>query len=174
MENVALYDLISRFNRSVLHHSMVPMDMVSGWPAVSVVGRTLAVTIPYFNRQVEQGRVALYPIYCSVTIPANQPDRILDFTVYPNQPQWQDVVYGKPCGYFKHEALNDVKTRGDYQKLCKELYGYYDLMLEAIRERKPFVQQPQMVALFTKLMEPGLYPQYLKINSKFDGNLCRL
>ena len=174
METISVYDLVSRFNRSMLHHSLIPMDLVSGWPAVSVFGKTLAVTIPYFGRRVEEGKVALYPIYCSVTVAANHPERILDFTIYTNQPQWQDVVYGKPCGYFKHEALQDVKTKGEYQKLCRELYGYYDRMLEAVRERKAFTQEPQMIALFSKLMEPGLYPQYLKINRKFYSNLCRL
>lgn len=174
MENLSVYEIITRFNRSVMHHSLIPMDLASGWPAISVRGKTLAITIPYFSRRAEQGRVALYPIYCSVTLAVSQPDRVLDFTIYPHQPDWQDVVYGRPCGYFKHQALEKVKTRGEYQKLCRELYGYYDQMILAIQQKKPFAQEPQMVCLFSKLMEPGLYPQYLKINHKFYAHLCRL
>ena len=35
-------------------------------------------------------------------------------------------------------------------------------------------EEAQMIKLFSKLMEPGLYPQYLRMNKKFYSHFCRL
>lgn len=101
-------------------------------------------------------------------------NRLLDFTTYPHQKEWREVDYDKPSGYFKHKALEDVKTKREYQVLCRRLYSYYDQMIAAILEKKPFEQEEEMIALFSKLMEPGHYEQYLRINKKFYSYFCQL
>ena len=138
------------------------------------VGKTLCLTIPYYARSVTSDRIALYPIYCSVTFPVANPDRLMDFTVYPHQRMWSDVQYSEPVGYFKHEALADVTTKGEYKELVMQLFAYYDKMIQAVLNKKPFVEEDKMIKLFTKLMEPGQYPQYLRMNKKFYSHFCRL
>lgn len=174
MENFSTYNLISEFNRSEFRRKAIPQNLFSGWPCVHTVGKTLCLTIPYYARSATSESIALYPIFCSVTFPVGNPDRLMDFTIYPHQRLWADVDYQKPVGYFKHAALDDVKTKSEYQALCKELYGYYDEMITAVTNRKPFAHEEQMIELFSKLMEPGQYPQYLRLNKKFYSHFCRL
>ena len=47
-------------------------------------------------------------------------------------------------------------------------------MIAAILEKKPFAQEEEMIGLFSQLMEPGHYEQYLRINKKFYSYFCRL
>lgn len=174
MDSFSTFKLVSDFNRSEFRRKAIPHNLFSGWPCVHTVGKTLCMTIPYYARTSTSERIALYPIYCSVTFPVMNPDRLMDFTVYPHQRLWSDINYSEPIGYFKHEALADIKTKGEYKELVMQLYGYYDSMILAVLAKKPFVEEAQMIKLFSKLMEPGLYPQYLRMNKKFYSHFCRL
>lgn len=172
-EQFSTYQMVSDFNHSDFRRKVIPQELVSGWPCIQKIGRTLCITIPYYARSVEEGKVALFPLYCSVTFPLGNRNRLMDFTLYPNQKDWRDIDYTRPVGYFKHEALKDVGTKEEYQALCRELYSCYDQMVTAIRNEKPYDGE-EMTALFTKLMEPGHFPQYLRINRKFYSYFCKL
>lgn len=174
MENISTYKLVSDFNHSDFRRKAIPHNLFSGWPCLHMIGKTLCLTIPYYARTATSDRMALYPIYCSVTFPVTNPDRLMDFTVYAHQRLWSDVNYSEPVGYFKHEALADVKTKGEYKELVGQLFGYYDKMILAVLSKKRFEEEDQMIELFTKLMEPGQYPQYLRLNKKFYSHFCRL
>ncbi|MCH5211614.1 MAG: hypothetical protein J1G06_01225 [Oscillospiraceae bacterium] len=171
-ENISIKKIIKEFNSGEFRRSSIPLEVVSGWPCLSRLGKTLCLTIPYFSRKAVDKKAALYPIYCSVTIPLGNPEKIVDYTLYPIQKEWKDVDYKKPVGYFKHEALNDVATKGEYTALRDELYGYIDEMAKSIINGKPFEQAEAASKLFSKLMEPGLYPYYLRINKKFYSFFC--
>lgn len=174
MDNFSTYKLISEFNHSDFRRKAIPQNLFSGWPCIHTVGKTLCMTIPYYSRSATCEKIALYPIYCSVTFPVTNPDRLMDFTVYPYQKTWSDIDFTKPVGYFKHPALNDVTTKTEYKELCMRLYGYFDKMVLAVMNKKPFDEEQEMIELFSKLMEPGLYPQYLRLNKKFYTHFCRL
>lgn len=174
MDNFSTYKLISDFNRSDFRRKSIPQELFVGWPCVQKVGKTFCMTIPYYSRKMVGNTVELYPIYCSVTVPVANPDRVMDFTIYPHQKDWADLDYKKPVGYFKHPALDDVKTKGEYQQLVQQLFGYYDKLVQAVMNKKPFAEEKEMIELFSKLMEPGQFPQYLRINQKFYGYFCRL
>ena len=136
MEKINVYELIRRFNKSEIRKNMIPQELVSGWPSIRRLGKTLCLTIPYYGRQIQKERVLLYPLFCSVTVPVGNPDRVMDFTIYPHQKEWKDVDYQTPAGVFKHKALADVKTKAEYDRLCLELYGYFDSMVDAVRNRQ--------------------------------------
>lgn len=172
-EKISVRKLISDFNKSELHHKMIPMGMASGWPCIRTMGNTLCITIPYFSRSVAEDKVALNAIYCSVTVPVMNPDRLMDFTIYPYKREWEDVDYENPVGFFPHEALEGLK-RTEYKALCDQLYDCYDLMVESVRNQEEFKEQDQMIALFSRLMEPAHFPQYLRINKMFYSVFCRL
>lgn len=173
-EKISISDLVSEFNRSELRHSMVPMELASGWPSIHRMGKTLCITIPYFSRGVvEGGKIALKPISCSVTLPVRNPKVLMDFTIYTYRRDWDDIDFEKPAGFFPHEALAGVK-RSEYNAMCDQLFGYYDEMVDAVLNNRPFDRQDEMSQLFKKLMEPCHYPQYLRINKKFYSNICGL
>ncbi len=173
-DDFSTLQLISDFNHSDFRRKSIPQEMVSGWPCLQRMGKTLCITIPYYARSFKQDKVALFPLYCSATFPIGNPDRLVDYSVYPYQSEWQDIDYTRPVGYFRHAALADVKTKEEYQALCRELYGYFDQMAAAVLDKRPFEKEQEMIPLFTKLMEPGHYPQYLKINRKFYSCFCQL
>lgn len=174
MEQVKMKELISIFNHSELRRKLIPSDLASGWPCIRMIDGRLCVVIPYFHRRPGEKGFTLYPIYCSVTIMWKNPGRILDFTIYHTLSEWKDVDYSKPVGLFKHKALEDVKTRGEYLELCDKLYGYYDEMVQAVLHNRPFRKEEEMAGLFSKLMEPSLYPYYERINKKFYSNFYRV
>ena len=169
----SVYQLIRSFNRSDFRRKSIPQELVSGWPAIRRLGKTLCVTIPYYARSRAGDRTGLYPLYCSATVPLGNPDMLMDYTLYPHQRGWQELDWSKTVGTFPHEALQGV-GRKEYQDLCARLYDYYDQMVQAILHRRPFGAQAEMSALFCRLMEPGQYPQYLRIDPKFYRFFCPL
>ena len=173
MSEINIFQIVKQFNRSDFRRSSIPMGLVSGWPCIRQAGKALALTIPYFSRTPGKEKTAIYPIYCSATILIKNPDRLMDFTVYPYQTEWKGIDYTKPAGYFKHKALDDVHTKEEYEALRGQLYDCYDAMAAAIMANRPFDREKEMIRLFSKLMEPGHFPQYLKINKKFYGYFCR-
>ena len=64
MEQINTYQLISAFNRSDFRRKVIPQELVSGWPCIQKIGRTLCITIPYYARRPEKNKIALYPLYC--------------------------------------------------------------------------------------------------------------
>ena len=172
LKEISVAKTLKTFNSSDFRRKSIPMELGYGWPAIIRCGKMLCITIPYY-RSIRNGTVYdLYPPVCSVTVPLGNPDRILDFTMYPYEKGWQDVDFGKPAGTFKHDALAGVKKE-EYGRMKEQLYAYYDEMVQAVSEKKPFEGQKQMTELFAKLMEPGLYPYYVRINQKFYSSLGR-
>lgn len=171
-EKILINNLVSTFNHSELRHQIIPMGMASGWPCIHMLGNTLCITIPYFSWSLaEDKKVLLHSIYCSVTVPVMTPNRLMDFTIYPYQRSWDDINHDGPVGTFPHKALEGVK-RSEYKEMCRQLYDYYDELVDAIRNNRPFEQEEETKDLFSKLMEPALYPQYLRINKKFYSHFC--
>ena len=170
---ISVRELMVQFSKSDFHKKSIPMGMAAGWPCIHWMGKTVCITIPYFSRSVREEKVALHSIYCSVTFPVANSDKIMDFTIYPYQREWADVDYKNPIGTFPHEALDGV-DKNEYKELRRELYRYYDELLDAVRNKRKFTQEEEMTALFSRLMEPALYPQYLKLNRKFYSYFCKL
>lgn len=171
MQIPSVYQLIRSFNRGEFRRKSIPQELVSGWPAIRRLGKTLCVTIPYYARGRAEDKTILYPLYCSATVPLGNPDMLLDYTVYPHQQGWQDLDWSKPVGSFPHEALAGI-GRKEYQALCARLYNYYDEMVRAILQGKPFAAREEMGELFCRLMEPDQYPQYLRIDQRFYRFFC--
>lgn len=169
---ISIRSLIKAFNQSALRNQIIPLGLATGWPAVTRMGETLCITLPYFSSTRTAEGVMLNSIYCSVTVPIFNPDKLMDFTIYPYHNLWQDIPYDRPVGIFPHEALKGL-GRKEYHQLCEQLYDYYDQLLEAVTQGKPFGKQTEMMELFSRLMEPALYPQYLRINKKFYSTFAK-
>lgn len=57
--------------------------------------------------------------------------------------------------------------------MCDKLFDYYDKMVQAVLSNKTFAEEAEMAELFSKMMEPSLYPYYEKINKKFYSNFYK-
>lgn len=165
--------LLSRVNHGSFRRAFIPMELAAGWPCLRNMNGELGVTIPYFSRRVTTDTIELYPISCALTVLLDNPNRICDYTVFRYQPDWADVDFEKPCGYFKHEALKGI-DRDTYREMCGQLYACYDNMAYCIQQGIPFEKAGEMEKLFSVLMEPGLYPYYRKLNEKFYSTFCKL
>lgn len=174
MEESKMKELIHTFNRSELRRKLIPAELASGWPCIQRIKGKLCVVIPYFNRMPVENGYALYPIYCSVTVLWKAPEKLLDFTIYHMLKEWENVDYSNPVGFFKHKALEDVRTRKEYVALCDKLYECYDEMVLAVLNGRPFEGEEKMTKLLSKLMEPSLYPFYEQINKKFYSNFYKV
>lgn len=170
---ISVRKLVTQFNKSDFHNKVIPIGMAAGWPCIHKMGKNTCITIPFFSSFVSENKVLLNSIYCSVTFPVENPDRIMDYTIYPYQKEWKEVDYENPVGEFPHDAIAGVR-RDEYNELKKQLYQYYDEMLDAVRNLRVFEQEDEMQKLFSRLMEPDLYPQYLRINRKFYSYFCEL
>lgn len=173
MKEIHIEEIVKAVNTGAFRRSSIPAELASGWPCVHYMGKTPCVTIPYFLRKLENEKVALYPLYCSVTVPLGNPDRILDFTVFPYRSDWRDIDYKCPAGYFRHAALANV-TRSQYKQMCQQLFACYDNMIVCMLMGCDYQDGGVMTSLFTALMEPCLYEQYLKINKQFYMNFVKL
>ena len=173
MNEIHIQEIISAVNRGSFRNTSIPAELASGWPCVHYIGKTLCVTIPYFSRALSNDRVLLYPLYCSVTVPIKNPERIMDFTIYQYHPDWMGINYAHPCGFFRHEALKNVK-RSQYKQMCSKLYMYYDIIIAQMLSGMEAIGNEEMVSLFTQLMEPCHFEQYLKINTQFYSRYCKL
>lgn len=167
MEKKTVFDIVKEFDSSEFRKNSIPMGYAQGWPAVRIYNGTMLLTVPYFRRQIEKERAALYPIYCSVTFPLSNPTHIMDYTVYPLQKDWYDVDYKNPAGYFEMKNNAVFENSADYRNQCAKLYGLYSQFCLSAQKKEPFVNYAQMAELMQKLLEPALRPYYLRINSGF-------
>ena len=173
MNEIHIKEIISAVNNGRFRKSSIPTQLASGWPSIHYIGKTLCVTIPYFSRAIKNDKVLLYPLYCSVTVPLGNIERIMDFTVYRYHPDWMGVNYDQPCGYFRHDALKNV-TRSQYQQMRTQLFEYYDILIAQMVSGMEIKVNTDMINLFTQLMEPCHFEQYLRINKQFYSNFCKL
>ena len=173
MKEIHIAEILTAVNASSFRRTSIPAELAAGWPSIHFIGNILCVTIPYYFRKLEDTKVALYSLYCSVTVPVGNPERVIDFTIFRYHRDWADIDFDHVCGYFKHAALASV-TRSQYKQMCKQLYAYYDKLLACMLAKCDYQDGGEFASLFTTLMEPCHYEQYLKINKQFYSHFCKL
>lgn len=173
MKNIHIEEIIRKVNKSQFRLTSIPAELASGWPCIQVIENTPCVTIPYYYRKIVDEKVALFPLYCAVTVPLGNPDRVIDFTIFKHQRDWSEFNYNCPSGYFKHDAIAKI-TRSQYKKLCERLFSCYDKLIACMLANCEYHDNGEFSKLFTILMEPGHYEQYLKINKQFYTHFCKL
>lgn len=173
MNKIRIEKLMSEVNRGHFRRSSIPMELASGWPCIHYKGKCLCMTLPYFYRKTTESGVALYPLYCTVTVPLENAERIMDFTIFPLQRDCGNINFSQPVGSFPHEILRGV-TRTEYKQMCNELFSYYDELIVSIKSGNPFTLEDEMAELMSRLMEPSHYEQYQRIDKRFFSRFCTL
>jgi hypothetical protein len=172
-ETMKLIDYVHKTNTAELRRRIIPMELSSGWPIISIRGGRTCVTIPYFRTQRgAEGKTYLYPL--SYTITRTWPDgAVIEFASLRYKKEFRGLEFGKPVGIFKHEAVKDM-TKEEYEGKREQLFAYYDELLQRIEMGEEFTHGEEMQSLFQTLMEPSLYPMYVRLSKGFFTQYCGL
>lgn len=174
MKKITMAEFIKKVAKSPARKALVPMEMTTGWPALTIRKGRICVTIPFFGLQrvPQNGKVGIYPISYAVT--ALWPSGvIIDFKDLKFTKEYKDVDFSKPIGVFKHEALAAL-DKDDYQDQRERLLELYDSLIDCIVAKEPFREQAEMQMLMRRFIEPSLYPMYKSLADKFYDAYCGL
>lgn len=171
MDKMMMQDFISKVNKSDTRRRLIPMEMGSGWPSLSIKNKQICVTIPYFRTQSgEDGKVFVFPLSYILTV--TWPNAaVVEFTSLRYKKEYNAIDFGKPAGTFKHEAVKDM-NKDEYRDMRKSLFELYDELIECITDKKDFLGEKEFSQTLSVLMEPSLLPMYMHIAPKFFGSYC--
>lgn len=171
MSDMTMRGLIDKLNKSSARGFLVPMEMSSGWPSVSIKNGRVCITIPYFKTAPgESGQIFLFPLSYSVTLTWPE-GNIVSFLRHSFDKEYKGIDFSKPVGTFKHEAIKAL-DKAAYILAKESCFAFYDELIECIIEQKDFTHQDEMSVLLGQLMEPSLLPMYQKIAPQFFGAYC--
>lgn len=157
---------LSLAKQGAVARELIPMGISAGWPILSVRGRQLCVTIPYFRAELKpDDQTLLYPFAHALTLLWPN-GRVVGYSSLRYDKAFADIDFDKPVGTFRHEAIRHL-GKAEYVALRDELYGCYDALIEAIYGNRPYEGQERMRDLFGQLMEPGLEPFYRMLGKSF-------
>lgn len=155
--------------RMPLFRQMIPQAAAIGWPLPRrSKDKRLYVTIPFYGfRRAADGKTDLFPIFATITV-----DWETKIVV-----EYADLRYTglcprdnppKPVGRFPHDAVV-TGTVDDYRRAKSDLFVLYDKLFDALAAGAPIdtAVATEFAALFDRLLEPGLEPQYRALAEKF-------
>lgn len=173
MEKITVQEFIARIRKSEAARSLIPMEMVSGLPIVSMRRGKLCLTIPYYRVTVQpEDKTLIYPL--AHTITALWPSgRIIDYKDLGFLPALKRLDFAKPIGTFRHEAIKHL-TKQEYAVLKKQVLSLYDGYLQSVSEGKPFAGHEALKDLLNMIMEPCQKPMYMLLGKNFFQSLIEL
>lgn len=169
-DKMTLREFISKLNHSDLRKNLLPMELASGWPYLSIKQKKLCVSIPYFMTKRADGYYLLFPIsfVWTVTWPAG---RTVEVTALKYDKKFGEIDFSRAVGKFKHPAIASYSEEM-YEEKKTALFSLYDNLISCILDKKSFEQGDEMKALFSLLMEPDLLPMYRVLAPKFFEHYC--
>ncbi len=171
MDHISMYEFINNINKSELRRKLIPMEMASGWPSISIKNGQICIMIPYYRTQPSnEGKVLIFPIAYTMTFTWPSA-KMVEFKTLRFQKEFANIDYKKPVGTFKHDAVKNL-TKSEYIDKRDTLFSLYDEILTCIIDKKEFTREQEMKDSFKVLMEPSLYPMYMEIANKFFGFYC--
>lgn len=171
-ESKTMLKLLEEVSRGEARRMLVPAEMSVGWPSISIKQQNICVLVPfYLARRAQEGRTLLYPISYSMLLLLEN-GIVVNFTRHSYTKGFEDVDYAKPVGTFPHPSVEGM-DRESYARARDTLFGYYDGLIDAIRQKKAFDELEAMRALFTRMMEPPMLPMYERIAPKFFQTYCK-
>ena len=173
METITMLAFLEKVNKSEFRRRLIPMELSSGWPSVSIKNAQICITVPFFRMQPgSEGKIALFPLSCLFTLTWPHA-MVVEFASLRYRKEYKNIDFAKPVGIFKHEAVKDL-PKDEYIAKRNELFALYDQLLDSITNRKAFEKEEEMRGLFRIMMEPSLYPMYKHIAQKFFETYCGL
>lgn len=142
--------------------SIIPIGYNPGIPMLSVKEDNLCLIIPYLRYKItgEKDKTLVFPIRYVVdyVVPEFQLVKFEDLAF--NQ-AYDKVDFDKPCGYFRHKAIEDI-TQKEYQFLRETtLYGF-DKVADVLLNGQLYTvaDYNTMACQLQKIVEPSLWGFY--------------
>lgn len=166
MENKTIKSFMEMIRKSDTARSLIPMEFVSGLPALGIRRGQICITIPYYRAKVQpEDKTLIYPLAYSITALWSN-GMIVEYKNFNFVPEMKKLDFSKPIGIFRHEAVKNLNKQ-QYMELKNELFDCYDEYLKCIAEKRGFERAKRMKELFNIIMEPCQKPMYLIIGRKF-------
>lgn len=147
------------------------MGYSMGRPILQINNGSLCLLYPFikYKKTGVVDRTEVYPVRYTVTavLPSGKP---VAYSNLEYDSRFEDVDFDVPVGYFRHEAIRQLK-KTEYMELSEELDGLYDRVINMLLYDAPYSEEDEarMADLLTLLTEPGIKPFYERLDSDFYG-----
>lgn len=170
MKTLSIYEIIKELKTSdFMLSSKMPMGYTAGFPVLRILNGSLCVTVPYLKYQVtgEVDRTLVFPLRYAVTLELPTLN-IAAFENYEYRPEFREINFDQPAGYFRHEAIKGF-SRKKYKETYREMMNLYDKLICALLGQGPYTaEDEQKFSELLKIMvEPSLLPMYEAIDRDF-------
>ena len=171
MEEKTMEQFIETFMSSELRRMILPMELRCGWPAITQRNNEICVVLSFYRAEpAKEKKISIYPL-CQSLILRWKDAKLISYRNLNYEKEFAGMDFTKPVGYFRHEAIKDWDKQ-TYMQNRKQLFTYYDRLIQCIATRGAFEEKEEMAALLGIMMEPAQYPMYLKMAPKFFGAYC--
>ena len=163
---INIKSLMKHIRQSNIFKQEIPMEAISGWPALQRKGKNVYITVPYYmlDRQ-GKGKTLIFPPLAIVTMECAS-GKIVEYcnTLYKGIAE--DA--GEAVGVFPHDAISRFTVK-EYKDLKNQIFDLYDELLRSLLSNTGL--STEIEGKFSEnlkiLIEPSLRPFYLKIAPKF-------
>ena len=145
------------------------MDMgyMADYPIISILGNKACLKIPFLKYKItgEIDKTLVYPVKYVLTY--SLPDmRPVGFEDLQYNGMFRKVDFGKPVGYFRHEAIKSL-TKKTYKAKKEELLNMYSDLAVSLINKVPFAREEEFKSLLGMMIEPSVKPIYKAIDREF-------
>ena len=171
MKNMKLAAFLKSEKRSAFYEGCaLPLGYVPGLPVIGAVAGKLCLKVPYLKYKItgEVDKTLVFPARYVLTY--SLPDmRPVGFEDLAYNRAFRKVDFGKPVGFFRHDAIKSL-TKKEYKEKRDALMSMYDEVIEAILAKKPYARGGEFKKLLGMMIEPSQKPIYKAIDKKFYDN----
>ena len=159
--------LKSAKNNSVVREN-IPMGLGMGFPMLNIVDDQLLVSVFYYRSVIRpDDKTLLMPPEYIVTF--DYPSgKLISFETLRLDARFAKVVFEKPIGLFRHDAIKDL-TFVEYKEKKDVLYNTLNKLIASLGEEGNFTEEDEqeLSNLYSVLTEPALHPFYKLLSPKF-------
>lgn len=159
--------LMKQIRQSSVFKQEIPMEAISGWPALQRKGKDVFMTLPYYkiDTQETKGKTVIKAPIAIITVNCSN-GRIVEFcdTSYKGYVENGDAAIGE----FPHKQISKLTVK-EYKALKEETFSMYDVLLDSLINGTIIDQylEKEFSEHLKLLIEPSLRTFYLKVTPKF-------
>lgn len=149
--------------------SIIPIGYNPGIPMFSIKEDNLCLMVPYLRYKItgEKDKTLVFPIRYVVEylVPEYQLIRFEDlaYSQIANK-----IDFDKPCGYFRHKAIENI-TQEEYQSLRNNTLYSFDKVADVLLNGQQYTitDKNTMACQLQKIVEPSLWGFYRFLSPDF-------
>ncbi len=169
-EKVCVKELLKSIKTSdFVRNCPIPLGYVTGYPMLGMYNGQPVMTVPFLRYKVtgQVDKTLVFPIHYTVTV-ALPSTRILAFQDLSADRRFQKVDFGKPIGFFRHEAVKSL-SKTQFAAKREALFAAYDKIIAAMVAGRDYTpgERETMADLLKMLAEPCLMPIYQALEPAF-------